>query len=191
MTLAGMTATSSRFPASTLSLRNRITQQVEALSLGQSIDDARPALTPSNTTDKPSNPVCPQNDVKIRLRHLPVKRAERLDQTVSSTTAYQLTSRTNDFGLNWAGWATCASPQLNARYGDNSQFGDKATGSAAYGYQFDKHLGGPMSAMAPLSAPPFQRPVLAFHKLWRLGDLSGQSQSATGIRPQPGSCASL
>ena len=137
-------------------LRNRITQQwTSTLSLGQSIDDARNTGTYNTTYKTEQTQYAWQNDVKTGFGTF-LLGAERLDQTVSSTTAYQLTSRTNDSAqLGWLGNYQAHRLQLNARYDDNSQFGDKATGSAAYGYQFDKHWRANVSYGTAFRAPSF------------------------------------
>ena len=94
-----------------------------------------------------------QNDIATGYGNF-LAALERLEQDVDSTTAYTVDSRSINSAL--AGWrAQFAAHRLqaNVRVDDNSQFGDKTTGSVAYGYQFSPawraHLGYGTAFKAP------------------------------------------
>lgn len=76
-----------------------------------------------------------QNDIATPLG-LVVAGLERLEQSVDSSTPYDVTDRTIDsVFVGLTGGMGAHTWQLSARRDDNSQFGDYTTGSAGYGYQ--------------------------------------------------------
>lgn len=96
-----------------------------------------------------------QNDFKTGAGNF-LAGVERLEQEVISTTAYQLTSRTNDsMQLGWQSKLDNNRFQFSARRDDNSQFGSKNTGTAAYGYQFSPNWRANVSYGTAFRAPTF------------------------------------
>ena len=96
-----------------------------------------------------------QNDIRSRLGSF-LLAAERLEQEVDTTTKYALTERSNNSLL--AGWTYGISGhrlQANLRQDDNSQFGKKTTGSAAYGYRFSPNWRANASYGTAFKAPTF------------------------------------
>lgn len=96
-----------------------------------------------------------QNDIRLPLGSA-LLAAERLEQRVSGDTAYVLKKRTVDSLL--AGWNARLGAhrwQLNLRQDHNSQFGDRQTGSAAYGYQFSPAWRGSVAYGTAFKAPSF------------------------------------
>ncbi|MCK6391076.1 MAG: TonB-dependent receptor, partial [Azonexus sp.] len=96
-----------------------------------------------------------QNDIRSALGHF-LLGAERLEQAVDTTTKYALTERSNDSLL--AGWTYSLNShrlQANLRHDDNSQFGKKTTGSAAYGYRFTPNWRANASYGTAFKAPTF------------------------------------
>lgn len=83
---------------------------------------------------------------------------ERVEQRVSSTTAYPVKQRFTDSvfaGIN--GEASGHSWQLNARRDDNSQFGGATTGFAGYGYKLTRELRAHASYGTSFKAPTFNQ----------------------------------
>lgn len=77
-----------------------------------------------------------QNDVAL-AGGLLLAGYEFLHQRVDTSTEYSRTGRrVNSLLLGWGGEFGAHQVQLNARHDDNSDFGGKTTGTAAYGYQF-------------------------------------------------------
>ena len=119
-------------------LRNALTANwTSTLRAGRSVDDSQ------NYTDDlrsskfrtNQNQYLWQNDISSSFGTF-LAALERLEQNVESTTAYSQTSRNiNSAMLGWRGQFDAHSLQANVRNDDNSQFGDKTTGSIAYGYQ--------------------------------------------------------
>lgn len=79
-----------------------------------------------------------QNEFKTSFGEL-LFAAERLKQRVQSDTVYLSTERSNDsIQGGYTGRFGAHSLIANLRSDDNSQFGDKATGSVSYGYEFTR-----------------------------------------------------
>ena len=96
-----------------------------------------------------------QNDIKTGIGSF-LLGFERLDQRVSGTGNYRTDQRTIDSIL--AGWSTKYEShrlQTNLRYDENSQFGDKTTGSIAYGYQISQAWRANVSYGTAFKAPSF------------------------------------
>ena len=138
--------------------RNRLSQAWNStVRLGRSTDDTRDYA--GNVRDSKfrtdMNLLSWQNDIK-----LPVGEAllayEYLKQMVSGTTDYAVTERTiNSFLAGWNGNIEQHRVQLSLRRDDNSQFGDKTTGSASYGYQFTPEWRAHVSYGTAFRAPTF------------------------------------
>ncbi|MGH8753851.1 MAG: TonB-dependent receptor domain-containing protein [Burkholderiales bacterium] len=96
-----------------------------------------------------------QNDIKLGGGSL-IGGFEYLDQEVASTTAFTRTSR--DVRSVFGGYVGEFRPhgvQLNARNDDNSQFGNKTTGSLGYGYRLNPYLRLRASGGTAFKAPTF------------------------------------
>lgn len=108
------------------------------LRIGTSADDLRTATTTGGwsqiRTDQ--NQALWQNDITTRVGLLTLG-TERVEQRVTSDTAYALKQRTiQSYFAGYQGHFDAHSVQLNLRDDRNSQFGSHVTTSAAYGYQF-------------------------------------------------------
>lgn len=78
-----------------------------------------------------------QNDLKTGFGNLMLA-LERLDQSLTTTTAYALKNRTIDsIILGWTGRQGRHDWQASVRRDDNSQFGGRTTESLAYGYRIN------------------------------------------------------
>jgi vitamin B12 transporter len=96
-----------------------------------------------------------QNDLKTQYGMF-LMGVEQLNQEVDTTTQYSQTTRTVDsILLGWTGNFQAHSFQLNARYDDNSQFGEKTTGSANYGYRFTPNWRASLGYGTAFKAPTF------------------------------------
>lgn len=127
--------------------------------LGTNLDDSvqfsNARKTSSIRTDQ--NQLSWQNDIKLSLG-VALLGIERLEQQVSGSTAYALKQRSIDSYL--AGWTAKQGNhhwQFNLRQDHNSQFGDKTTGSVAYGYQFTPSWRGSMAYGSGFKAPTFNQ----------------------------------
>ena len=122
-----------------LQSRNQLGQNWKSLlRLGTSADDLRSA-TPSGVwtqirTDQ--NQALWQNDISTRVGLFTLG-TERIEQRITSDTAYALKQRTiQSYFAGYQGRHAAHSVQVNLRNDRNSQFGGHVTRSAAYGYQF-------------------------------------------------------
>lgn len=138
--------------------RNRLTEAWNStLRLGRSTDDTRDYA--GNVRDSKfrtdMNLLSWQHDIKLPVGEALVA-YEYLKQMVSGTTDYAVTERTiNSFLAGWNGNIEQHRLQLNLRRDDNSQFGDKTTGSASYGYQFTPEWRAHVSYGTAFRAPTF------------------------------------
>jgi len=108
------------------------------LRLGTSADDLRTATTTGNWTQirTDQNQALWQNDITTRIGLLTLG-TERVEQRITSDTAYALKQRTiQSYFAGYQGRFDTHSLQLNLRDDRNSQFGSHVTKSLAYGYQF-------------------------------------------------------
>ncbi|MGE5472000.1 MAG: TonB-dependent receptor domain-containing protein [Bacteroidota bacterium] len=96
-----------------------------------------------------------QNDIKLPVG-IALLGAERVEQQVSSSADFAQKERNiNSFLAGWTGRLGDHSLQLNGRQDRNSQFGNKATGMAAYGYQLSRDWRGNLSWGTAFKAPSF------------------------------------
>lgn len=96
-----------------------------------------------------------QNDVRLPFGKALVA-VERLDQKVSGSNAYRVDQRTIDSLLGgWSGQFAAHRLQFSVRRDDNSQFGGKNTGNAAYGYQLSETWRAHASYGTAYRAPTF------------------------------------
>ncbi|MFC5769096.1 TonB-dependent receptor domain-containing protein [Thauera sinica] len=108
------------------------------LRLGHSADRAftRSSESASSRFDTAQRLLSWQHDVALGGGSL-LAAYEYLEQEVDTSTAYAETKRTvNSALLGWGGQFGRHHLQLNARHDDNSQFGGRTTGTAAYGFEF-------------------------------------------------------
>lgn len=96
-----------------------------------------------------------QNDLKLPLGNA-LLGIEHLEQRIDSNNSYTAASRSiNSLLAGWGGRIGSHNLQLNVRQDENSQFGDKTTGLAAYGYQFSNEWRGNLSWGTAFKAPSF------------------------------------
>ncbi|MBT8420855.1 MAG: TonB-dependent receptor, partial [Gammaproteobacteria bacterium] len=97
-----------------------------------------------------------QNDFSIGDAHVFTLGVDYQDDKVDSTTDYTVTSRDNK-GLftQYQGMFSEHDLQLSLRQDDNEQFGEHATGSAAWGYAFSEALWLSASYGTAFKAPTF------------------------------------
>ncbi|RTL29710.1 MAG: TonB-dependent receptor [Burkholderiales bacterium] len=81
---------------------------------------------------------------------------ERLEQRVDSDTGFAVNKRgINSILAGWSGHVEEHTLQVNVRQDNNSQFGDKATGMLAYGYQLASNWRAGLSWGSAFKAPTF------------------------------------
>lgn len=98
-----------------------------------------------------------QNDLDLPLGRA-LLAVESLEQKVSGSTAYKVATRNiHSLLAGWTGNLAEHRFQLNVRRDDNSQFGVRSTGSAAYGYQFNEQWRGHASYGTAYNAPTFNQ----------------------------------
>jgi vitamin B12 transporter len=98
-----------------------------------------------------------QNDIKLPLGTLMLA-AEHLDQTVAATTNYTIKDRSvRSLIAGWQAHWGSHSWQLSKRLDDNSQFGQKTTGSLAYGYRVTPELLARAAVGTAFKAPSFNQ----------------------------------
>lgn len=97
-----------------------------------------------------------QNDFTIADSHLLTLGTDYQDDRVDSTTAFAVNSRDNT-GLftQYQGTSSIHDVQLSLRRDDNEQFGDHATGGAAWGYALNGDLRFTASYGTAFKAPTF------------------------------------
>ncbi|KGM42333.1 hypothetical protein JY96_17695 [Aquabacterium sp. NJ1] len=138
--------------------RNQLTDiWTSTLRIGQSTDDSRNLDNGVRSSFFRSTQTQYQwqNDFK-----LPVGTAllgvERLEQRVDSDTNFAVNKRgINSILAGWSGHVDDHTLQVNARQDNNSQFGDKATGMLAYGYQLASNWRAGLSWGTAFKAPSF------------------------------------
>ncbi len=98
-----------------------------------------------------------QNDVALG-DHVLIAGIERLAQRVGGDTSYPVTERVINSALaGFQGRFGDHRLQLNVRSDENSQFGNKTTGSAGYGYQLNPRLRASASAGTAFNSPSFNQ----------------------------------
>lgn len=125
-----------------------------------------------------------QNDVSTALGTF-VLGYDNLNQTVSGTTAYTVTSRRIDgIFAGLTGSSGAHTWQINARRDDNSQFGMATTGLIGYGYKFTTDLRVHGSAGTTFKAP-------SFNALYFPGFGNATTQPETGKNAELGATYAL
>lgn len=139
-------------------LKSAITQNWSStLRIGQSVDDAKNLTNglQSSLFKTTQRQYTWQHDIKLPIGNA-LLALERLDQSVTGTGRYPVDARTIDSVLlGWNGQIGAHRLQVNARNDNNSQFGDKTTGSLAYGYQLTQHWRANASLGTAFKAPSF------------------------------------
>lgn len=105
--------------------------------VGRSADDAeeRSRGEPTSRAKTTQRLYAWQNDIQTTMGTW-LLGAERLEQGIVATSAYDQTRRAIDsLFVGWQWRAGAHTAQVNVRRDDNTQFGAKQTGSLAYGYQ--------------------------------------------------------
>lgn len=139
-------------------LKNKLTQNWSStLRYGHSVDDTKSLTDRAQTsyfrTDQ--NQYSWQNDLRTALGNF-LFAAERLEQEVKTSSRYRVTSRTTDSLLaGWNGQFGNNRLQANVRFDDSDQYGEKTTGSVAYGYQITKELRANVGYGTAFKAPSF------------------------------------
>jgi vitamin B12 transporter len=139
-------------------LKNAFTGNwTSTLRVGRSTDDSK------NTTNGVQNSLFRtdqeqyawQNDIRTGVGNF-LLGIERLDQSVTGTGNFRVTERTIDSALvGWNGNYLAHRLQANLRYDNNSQFGDKTTGSIAYGYRLNSNWRANVGYGTAFKAPSF------------------------------------
>lgn len=139
-------------------LKNAFTSNwTSTLRVGRSTDDSK------NTTNGVQNSLFRtdqeqyswQNDIQTGVGNF-LLGIERLDQSVTGTGNFRVTERSIDSALiGWNGNYLSHRLQANLRYDNNSQFGDKTTGSIAYGYRLNSNWRANVGYGTAFKAPSF------------------------------------
>lgn len=140
--------------------RNRLASTwTSTLRAGRTTDDATSRTTgnPDGLFRTDQDQLSWQNDIKLPVGQA-LLAAEYMKQQLSSSTSFTLTERTvRSLLAGWNGSLGDHRLQFNARRDDNSQFGDKTTGFAGYGYQFTPNLRAHASYGTAFKAPTFNQ----------------------------------
>lgn len=138
--------------------RNRLADSwTSTLRFGRSTDDAtsRNNGIASSVFHTDQDQLAWQNDIKLPVGKA-LLAAEVLKQKLSSSTVFQVNERTIQSLLaGWIGNLGEHRLQANLRRDENSQFGGKTTGLAAYGYQFSPDWRAHLSYGTAFRAPSF------------------------------------
>ena len=138
--------------------KNRLTSDWTSLvRIGRSVDDYRDHDSPTTRSDfrTVQDQAVWQNDIRLPVGSL-LLGAESLRQSIETAGDYAETERTiNSLLAGWTGNFGSHRLQLNARSDNNSQFGDKATGGAAYGYQLSDQWRARAALSTGFKAPTF------------------------------------
>lgn len=139
-------------------LKNSITNSwTSTLRIGHSVDDSASTANKvqSSLFRTDQQQYIWQNDIKTSVGSF-LLGVERLDQEVSGTGNYVVDSRTIDSAqAGWTGSYQAHRLQTNLRHDSNTQFGDKTTGSVAYGYRLNNNWRGNVSYGTAFKAPSF------------------------------------
>lgn len=140
------------------SMKNRLGENwTSQLRLGRSVDDHNDHDGPGSRSRfrTRQDQLVWQHDVKIPYGAL-LLAAESLRQGIDSTGTYTVKDRTiNSLLAGWTGYLDKHRLQLNLRNDRNSQFGERTTGSAAYGYQLNDRWRLRTSYATAFKAPTF------------------------------------
>lgn len=138
--------------------RNQLTDiWISTLRIGQSADDSRNLDNGVRSSFFRSTQTQYQwqNDFKLPVG-TGLFGVERLEQHVDSDTDFALNKRgINSIFAGWSGHVEDHVLQVNVRQDSNSQFGDKATGMLAYGYQLASNWRAGLSWGSAFKAPTF------------------------------------
>lgn len=139
-------------------VKNAITDRwTSTLNVGNSIDESRDLMNgATNSNFRTDQQLYSwQNDLRTGFGNF-LLGIERLEQKIDTSSIYTVMERTNNSLL--AGWNIgyeAHRVQANLRRDDNSQFGEKATGSLAYGYRFSRNWRANIGYGTAFKAPTF------------------------------------
>lgn len=139
-------------------LKNAMTDSwTSTLNIGTSIDDSEDLKNgvPNGYFRTDQRTYSWQNDLRTRFGNF-LLGYERLEQEIDTSSVYTVRERTNNSFL--AGWNLGYEAhriQANLRRDDNSQFGEKTTGSLAYGYRFSRNWRANVGYGTAFKAPTF------------------------------------
>ncbi|WP_298394488.1 TonB-dependent receptor [uncultured Azonexus sp.] len=141
-----------------LVLKNRLTSAWNStLTVGRSIDHSknlRNGLRNSQFNTE-QDMYAWQNDLSGSLGNFLIG-FERTEQAINTSGNYPKTQRRNDaVQLGWNRGFGAHRLQASTRYDDDSLFGDKTTGSLAYGYRFSNNWRASASVGTAFKAPTF------------------------------------
>lgn len=136
--------------------RNQITTDWHStLRYGLGTDDMTSHSANPGVFKTDQNQFAWQNDILVRYGTLMLS-LERLEQKVTSSTAYSQTKRVVDSALaGYQGSVGNHLLQLNARHDENSQFGKQDTGTILYGYRLTPALRLTLGGGSAFKAPTF------------------------------------
>ncbi|WP_153115953.1 TonB-dependent receptor domain-containing protein [Rhodocyclus tenuis] len=138
--------------------RNRLTSDwTSTLRVGRSFDDSTNLNNgiAADVFHTRQDQASWQNDIQLPLGRALIA-TEYLKEELSATSAALSRERSvKSLLTGWNGSIGDNRLQFNLRHDDNSQFGGKTTGSAAYGYQFSPELRAGMSYGTAFKAPSF------------------------------------
>ncbi len=138
--------------------KNRFTSNWTSLvRIGRSVDDSVNHSAPNKKDAFRTNQdqFVWQNDIRLPIGTL-LLAAESLHQSVDTKTKYTEDSRTtNSLLAGWTGSLGNHRLQANIRADDDSQYGHKNTGGAAYGYQINDQWRLRAAASTGFKAPTF------------------------------------
>lgn len=138
--------------------RNKLTHGwTSTVRLGRTIDDSTTLRNgiPTSTFRTRQDQFQWQNDIKLGFGEA-LLAVEELNQQIDATVAYPVRERTiRSYILGWNGSIDNHRFQLSGRHDDNSQFGKRNTGTAAYGYQFSPAWRGRLAYGTAFRAPTF------------------------------------
>ncbi len=98
-----------------------------------------------------------QNDIKTRVGTVLLGLEDTRQSVFSQSGNYNLSRSIKSVFAGWTGVFADHRLQVNARNDDNSQFGSRTTGYAAYGYRFSPNLRAHASAGTAFQAPSFNQ----------------------------------
>ncbi len=138
--------------------RNRLSPAwTSTLRLGRSTDDMTNAVNgrPTDIYRTDQDQLSWQNDFRLPFGQAMLA-AEVLKQHLASSTAFAVGERTiRSLLAGWSGNLDDHRLQLNLRHDENSQFGGRTTGLAAYGYQLTADWRAHLSYGTAYRAPTF------------------------------------
>lgn len=136
--------------------KNRFLPNWEStLTIGSSTDNQKTYGGFPNTYHTEEDQIYWQNNIDTGIGTL-LLGAEHIEQQLDSTVAYSAQERTvRSYLAGWLGNYGAHDVQLNLRNDRNSQFGNRTTGSASYGYRFSESWRATVGYGTAFRAPNF------------------------------------